>query len=63
MSPPDDNNTPIQPVRIPPWLWVAFGKAVGNRRRAAVIREFMRWYIRDPGAKLPKRPDPSEEPQ
>jgi hypothetical protein len=29
----------------------------GRSPRTAVIREFMRWYMRRPGATLPKRPD------
>ncbi|GAB2696752.1 hypothetical protein [Kitasatospora kifunensis] len=28
----------------------------GRSPRAAVLREFIRWYMRRPGAKLPERP-------
>ena len=31
--------------------------AEGRSPRARVIREFIRWYMRRPGAKLPARPD------
>lgn len=47
--------TPKQTIRVDPGLWVRFGAAVGDR--AAALRAFMRWYLREPGAKLPKRPD------
>jgi hypothetical protein len=47
--------TPKQTIRVDPTLWVRFGVAVGDR--AAALRAFMRWYLREPGAKLPKRPD------
>lgn len=30
----------------------------GRSPRAAVLREFIRWYMHRPGAKLPKRPEP-----
>jgi len=33
-------------------------KAAGTDR-SAVLREFARWYIRERGAKLPRRPPPS----
>lgn len=36
--------------------WVRFGKRAGNTNRAAVLRAFMDWYTREPGAKLPQRP-------
>jgi hypothetical protein len=37
-------------------LWEPFGAAVGMRERAEVIRQFVAWYLRRPGAKLPVRP-------
>ncbi|WP_405580634.1 hypothetical protein [Streptomyces sp. NBC_01092] len=49
--------------RAPDDEWFPFGDATRaahpeNRRgpRAEVLREFMRWYMRRPGAKLPERP-------
>ncbi|MGW6912511.1 hypothetical protein ACWGB8_01615 [Kitasatospora sp. NPDC054939] len=51
-------------IRIPTEdEWDPFGDATkavhpnGRSPRTAVIREFMRWYMRRPGAKLPTRPD------
>ncbi len=49
------SNTPTRPIRVDPALWEAFG-AVADPDRSAVLREFMRWYVREPGAKMPKRP-------
>lgn len=36
--------------------WAGLGKAAGARRRAAIIRQLVRWYLRYPGVKLPERP-------
>lgn len=36
-------------------LWEQLGTVSGDR--SALIRAFARWYVREPGAKLPKRPD------
>lgn len=56
--------TPTTPVRIPPELWKAAGEAAARSGpptdRSALIREFLAWYARLPGAKLPKRP-PAED--
>lgn len=60
----DDYEKP-KAIRIPTDdEWVPFGDATkamhpegGRSPRTAVIREFMRWYMRRPGAMLPKRPD------
>jgi predicted GIY-YIG superfamily endonuclease len=49
--------TPNRPIRIEPALWEEFGALVGTRRRSSLIREFIFWYLRYPGAKLPERPD------
>lgn len=49
--------------RTPDGEWIPFEKAAkavhpkGRSPRAKVLREFMRWYMRRPGAKLPARPD------
>lgn len=48
--------------RAPDDEWEPFETATravypeGRSPRARVIREFMRWYMRRPGAKLPDRP-------
>lgn len=36
--------------------WEELGEAAGERNRATVIRQLVRWYLRYPGAKLPERP-------
>lgn len=58
VTPPADttNHRPHRPIRIEPELWDPFGALVGDRARAEVIRQFVAWYIRKPGAKLPERP-------
>ena len=45
-------------VRIATQAWRDFGlatKAAGTTR-ATVIRELIRWYLREPGARMPERP-------
>lgn len=37
-------------------LWDRFG-AVARPDRSTVLRAFVRWYVREPGAKLPRRPE------
>lgn len=51
--------TPTRPIRIDLKLWEKFGQAAGRvgLDRSALLREFMAWYVREPGAKMPKRPD------
>ncbi|WP_217164260.1 hypothetical protein [Streptomyces sp. AC512_CC834] len=62
MTPPRDYETP-KSVRVPAnEEWDPFGDAAktmhptGRSPRTQVIREFIRWYLRRPGAKLPERP-------
>jgi hypothetical protein len=45
-------------IRPPGDLWERFGAAVqrAKTQRLTVIVAFMRWYLRDPDAELPKRP-------
>jgi hypothetical protein len=43
-------------MRIPDDEWLPFEDATGDQPRAAVVRDFIRWYLRRPGAKLPERP-------
>lgn len=59
LAPAEDwNTTPTRPIRVPLDLWARFGEAAtrAGTDRSAVLRDFMRWYAREPGAKLPKRP-------
>jgi len=37
-------------------LWDRFGE-VAVPDRSSVLRDFIRWYVRDEGATLPKRPE------
>lgn len=37
-------------------LWQRFENATGKNKRAGVLRAFVAWYLREPGAKLPERP-------
>lgn len=53
---PAPRPAPNRPVRIDLGLWDRFG-AVANPDRSTVIRAFVRWYVREPDAKLPKRPE------
>lgn len=64
MSPETPEKTePAKNLRIPKSEWGPFGDATkdvhpeGRSPRTQVIRQFMRWYMRRPGATLPKRPD------
>lgn len=48
-----------RPIRVAKDRWDAFGALVGPRSRAKIVNEFIAWYIREPGAKLPERPKPA----
>lgn len=57
---PNVPKTPARQIRIGD-TWYDFdaaAKAMGTER-AAVIRQLIDWYIREPGAKLPDRPERS----
>jgi hypothetical protein len=59
---PDRHTTPRKPLSIGDDLWVPFGERAGAKNRSAVLRQFVRWYLRLPGATLPRRPPaPSSE--
>lgn len=50
--------TKSKSIRLEDDLWdelAPAAKQVGNDR-AGVIRQFVRWYLRRPGARLPQRP-------
>jgi metal-responsive CopG/Arc/MetJ family transcriptional regulator len=58
MTPAEDpRHTPTVPIRVGPDLWAEFGRLAGARNRSEVVRQFIRWYVRERGAKLPQRPD------
>lgn len=50
-----DTHTPNRVIRLG-GEWDELGEAAGKRERANVIKQFVRWYLRYPGAKLPERP-------
>jgi hypothetical protein len=58
----DAEYDPQRKFRAPDDEWVPFEAATravhpeGRSPRGRVIREFIRWYMRRPGAKLPERP-------
>lgn len=51
---------PRHAFRFTPTLWAEFVAAVERdpegRDQTAVLRDFIRWYTRERGAKLPQRP-------
>lgn len=60
---PETDYDPPRKFRIPDSEWAPFERATkavhdkGRSPRAKVLREFVNWYMRRPGAALPKRPD------
>ncbi|MFD7554126.1 hypothetical protein ACFV9E_06250 [Streptomyces sp. NPDC059835] len=59
---PNAPKTPARQIRIGD-AWYEFdaaAKAMGTER-ATLIREFIDWYLRKPGAKLPSRPQSASE--
>lgn len=50
--------TPRRAIRMPDALWERFGEAAqaAGTDRNAVVRELIRWYVRESGAELPRRP-------
>ena len=57
---PNQPKTPIQRFRLDDHLWTRFDEAIGRTNpdsdRSKVLRQFIAWYVREPGAKLPARP-------
>ncbi|MET7756800.1 hypothetical protein ABZT27_19175 [Streptomyces sp. NPDC005389] len=59
---PDSEYDTPRRVRMPDEEWEPFLAATkvmhpdGRSPRGKVLREFVRWYMRRPGAKLPERP-------
>lgn len=50
------HTTPRIVVSMPGELWRRFGVLAGVRNRSELLRQFVAWYLREPGAKLPERP-------
>ncbi len=57
--PNPENFTPIRSIRIAAATWdVAKRKArEQGLTMSELLRQFLEWWLRTPGAKLPKRPD------
>lgn len=58
---PNAPKTPARQIRIGD-EWYDFDAAAKSQgtERATLIREFIAWYLRKPGAKPPKRPEVDE---
>jgi len=62
MSEAESDYDPQRKFRAPDDEWVPFEAATkavyptGRSPRTKVIRQFIRWYMRRPGARLPERP-------
>jgi hypothetical protein len=55
---PDQPKTPQRAIRIPDKRWEATersAKAIGSNR-SEVVNDMLAWFVREPNAKLPKRP-------
>ncbi|MBV8932047.1 MAG: hypothetical protein JOZ47_14020 [Kutzneria sp.] len=55
---PDQPKTPQRAIRVPDHRWIAAGHASTSvgKNRSEIINALLAWYLREPGAKLPKRP-------
>jgi len=56
------DKTPLRRFRAPDDLWERFGNAVERgpdpeADMSKVLRQLIRWYVGEPGAKLPERPE------
>lgn len=58
--PDEERDAKPRNVRFKDPRWDRFGKQVAKSddTRTRVINQFVAWYNREPGAKLPQRPDP-----
>lgn len=56
---PNQPKTPVQRFRLDADLWEQFDEAVRradpDADRSKVLRQFVAWFVREPGAKLPSR--------
>ncbi|TJZ55594.1 hypothetical protein FCH28_09645 [Streptomyces piniterrae] len=55
---PNAPKTQHRSVRIDDDDWRDLKTRAPGGDRSAAIKELLAWYLRRPGAKLPKRPDP-----
>jgi metal-responsive CopG/Arc/MetJ family transcriptional regulator len=56
---PDKPKTQHRSVRIDDDLWNKLDEVAKELGvdRATILRDLARWFVREPGAKLPKRPE------
>lgn len=54
---PNAPRTKHRSVRIDDQDWKDLEQRAPDGDRSAVIKELVAWYLRRPGAKLPKRPE------
>lgn len=52
----DRHVIPRRVVSMPDDLWDELGLQVGDGRRSETIRDLVKWWLRRPGVKMPKRP-------
>jgi antitoxin component of RelBE/YafQ-DinJ toxin-antitoxin module len=59
---PNQPKTPNRAVRVDDQVWDEAGQAAAEMGtdRTKVINQFLRWYLRRSGAKLPARPPVQE---
>ncbi|MEV7422843.1 hypothetical protein [Streptomyces sp. NPDC091212] len=54
---PNAPKTPARQVRIgDEWLDLGAVASSNNTDRAAILRDLIAWYLREPGSRLPTRP-------
>lgn len=48
----------MRAFRLAEALWIRFGEAAkaAGTDRGSLLREFVKWYIGEAGAKIPKKP-------
>jgi hypothetical protein len=58
-----EGKTPHRQIRVDDEPWTRFGDlaTTAGTDRSALIRSFISWYLRLPGAKLPRRPSIGDE--
>lgn len=52
---PNAPKTTLRNIRVDDELWDRFGD-LAEPDRSAVIRAFIAWFVREDGAKMPRRP-------
>lgn len=54
-----EGKTPLQNIRMEKALWRRLGRASDalGTDRSTLLREFAEWVVREPGVRMPKRPD------